>query len=64
MGLKIKLTRIKLNKKQKDVAEAIGVSQQYLSNLENGLLLNPSIDIMKKLAIELQTTPQELFFSE
>ena len=51
-----------LNLKQKDVAASVGITQQYLFSLEHGKAKNPSIDVMKKLAEVLETTPQELFF--
>lgn len=64
MGLKVKLRRIELGIKQKDLAEKIGVTQQHLGNLESGRCTNPSRDLMIKIAKELNTTVQELFFSE
>lgn len=64
MGIKLKLRRIQLGKKQKDVAKEIGISQQYLSNLENGLTNNPNIETMKKLSEVLNISVLELFFNE
>ena len=63
MNTKLKLRRIEINKKQKDIAKDVGISQQYLSNLENGVTNNPSLEIMKKLSKALNTTVQELFFN-
>lgn len=63
MNTKLKLRRIEINKKQKDVAKDVGISQQYLSNLENGITNNPSLEIMKKLSEVLNTTVQDLFFN-
>lgn len=64
MGLKIKMRRIELRIKQKDLASNIGVSQQYLGKLENGKVTNPSRDLMIKISKALNANVQELFFSE
>lgn len=62
MGLKIKIRRIELGMKQKDLAKKIGITPQYLMTIEQGKAKNPSITIMKNLADELESTVQELFF--
>ncbi|MFR0048489.1 MAG: helix-turn-helix transcriptional regulator [Clostridium butyricum] len=62
MALKLKIRRIELGKKQKDIAKEIGVSSQYLSNLENGFTKNPNLEIIKKLSKALNSTVEELFF--
>lgn len=62
--MNLKIRRIKMKKKQKEIAEQVGITQQYLANLENGRSKNPSRDLMIKLAVALDTTVQELFFSE
>lgn len=62
MVSKIKLRRVELQFKQKDVANQVGITPQYLMNLENGKAKNPSIEIMKKIALVLQSTEQEMFF--
>lgn len=62
--MNLKLRRIKMRKKQKEIAEQVGITQQYLANLENGKSKNPSRNLMIKLAKVLDTTVQELFFSE
>lgn len=59
---KLKLRRVALNLKQKEVAAKAGITNSYLFSLEHGKAKNPSIDVMKKLAAVLETTPQELFF--
>lgn len=64
MGLKIKLRRVELGIKQKDLASKLGISQQYLGSLEAGRCTNPSKKLMKKLAEALETDVQTLFFSE
>ena len=60
----IKYDIIKMKKKQKEIAQEVGITQQYLANLENGKSKNPSRDLMIKLAKALDTTVQELFFSD
>ncbi len=62
--MNLKIRRIKMKKKQKEIAEQVGITQQYLANLENGRSKNPSRCLMIKLADALETTVQELFFSE
>ena len=59
---RLKVRRAELNLKQKDVAAIAGISTQYLFQLEHGKAKNPSIPIMKNLAVALQSSPQELFF--
>lgn len=62
MKMKLKAQRVLLGLKQKDVALMAGISSHYLAALENGRAKNPSIEVMKKLAAILKSTPQELFF--
>lgn len=62
MGLNLKLRRISLGKKQKDIAKNVGITNQYLCKLESGKAKNPSREIMIKLAVELNSTVEELFF--
>lgn len=64
MVTKLKLLRVEMDIKQKDLAKKIGTTPQYLRLLEIGKAKNPSIDIMKKLAKALNTDVQTLFFSE
>ena len=64
MGLKLKIRRIEKGLKQGELAEKIGISRYYLSALERGKANNPSITIMKKISNILDTTVQELFFSD
>jgi putative transcriptional regulator len=63
-GLKLKLKRVEKGLKQYELAEAIGISRQYMQLLENGKAENPSIELMKKISKELDTPVQELFFTE
>ena len=60
----LKLKRISLRLKQKELAERVGICTQYLADLENGRAKNPSKNLMERLAAALDTTVQELFYSE
>lgn len=62
MVTKLKVRRIELGMKQKDVAEKAAITSQYLRNLETGRAKNPSIAVMKRLAKALECGVQELFF--
>ncbi|KXL52824.1 anaerobic benzoate catabolism transcriptional regulator [Anaerotignum neopropionicum] len=62
MVSKLKLKRIELGLKQKDVAKQVGITPQYLMNLENGKSKNPSIKVMKEISAILDCPVQELFF--
>lgn len=64
MGKRIKIARITLGMKQKELAEKVGISVFYMAALENGRAKNPSIELMKKLAEILGSTPQDLFFAD
>lgn len=64
MATPIKLKRIELGIKQKDLAKAVGITSQYMMNIENGKAKNPSIEIMRKIAFELKSSVQELFFEK
>ncbi len=62
MVTKIKIKRITMGIKQKELAKAVGITPQYMMYIENGKANNPSITIMKKIADELNSSVQELFF--
>lgn len=62
--MKIKLARIKLELTQKELAKKVGISHVTLSKIERGIYENLTFKTMKKLAKALDTTVQELFFSE
>lgn len=64
VGMKLKIARIKINKKQYEIAKAVGISSQYLRQLENGKADNPSKEVMMKLSEVLNTPVGELFFDE
>ena len=64
MGLKLKIKRIEKGLKQKDLANKVGVSQQYIGDLESGRSTNPTREVMIKISEALGVSVQELFFSE
>ena len=59
---KLKVRRVEMGLKQKELAKMVNISIPYMANLESGKAKNPSIEIMKRIAAALETTPQELFF--
>ncbi|WP_035051625.1 helix-turn-helix transcriptional regulator [Carnobacterium pleistocenium] len=62
MNINLKVARVKKNLTQKDLAKKVGVTNKYLSQIENGVSNNPSNDLMIRLAKELGCSVQELFF--
>lgn len=63
-SMKLKLKRIEKGIKQYELAEKVGISRYYLSSLERGKSKNPSNMLMLKLAQELDTSVEELFFDK
>jgi transcriptional regulator with XRE-family HTH domain len=55
------LRRIRLQKglSQEELAATSGVSQQYLSGLENGLR-NPTLELLHRIADALKSPPESL----
>lgn len=64
MRLNLKIARIRKGLKQREIAEQIGVTRDYIASLESGKIKNPSIDNMKKLSKALGVPVTELFFSD
>lgn len=62
--MKIKLARVKLGLTQKELAKKVGISHVTLSKIEKGNYENLTLRTMLKLAKALDTTVQELFFSD
>ena len=62
MTTNLKMRRVQLGLKQKDVAEQAGITSQYLLDLEKGKAKNPSNDLMWKLSQILNSSVDELFF--
>lgn len=61
---KIKALRVGQGIKAGEFAKRLGISREYLRQIENGNAKNPSRDIMIKIAAALNSTVQELFFSD
>jgi len=60
------LRKLRLQRKltQKGLSIKSGVSQAYINELENGKKINPSVFILSKLALALDTTVSELLDDE
>ena len=61
---KIKRYRKSKNMTLKDLSDRVGISVGYLSHLENGSRNNPSKEVMENIAIALESTIPEIFFSK
>lgn len=59
LGKRIAQRRIALGYKQNELAEKADLSNNYLSNIENGHSI-PSIVTLAKICIQLDTTPDML----
>ncbi|WP_346935287.1 helix-turn-helix transcriptional regulator [Clostridium sp.] len=56
----IKSTRLSKNISQNNLANALGISQGYLSKLENNTYTNISLELLFKIAEVLDICPLEL----
>ena len=61
---RIKALRVGKGIKAGDFANELGISREYLRLIENGKAKNPNIKLMKTIAILLDSTVEELFFSD
>ena len=59
LGQEIKKARIEQRMKQKDLQERTGLSQKYLSQIENDAV-DPRVSILKKIAQALQVSADRL----
>ncbi|WP_242830401.1 helix-turn-helix transcriptional regulator [Clostridium thermobutyricum] len=59
----MKSERVKQDIQQKDFAKELGITPQYLCLIEKGKV-EPRRDLMIKIAKALDTTVQELFFTD
>lgn len=59
LGLRIKKRRRELNLKQNELSEMLGISNNYLSNIENGHSI-PSLEVFSDICIKLKITPDLL----
>lgn len=60
MGKKIRLARVKKDMAINELAKKVGVTPQYISDIERGRAKNPSIKLLKKIAEELEVTISQL----
>lgn len=58
IGTRIAQRRKQLGLKQSEVEEAADIGFKYLSNIERGISI-PSIEVIMRLALALDTTPDE-----
>ena len=63
MKNKIKETREKIGMSQEQLSKESNVSRTIISGLENGTLENTTSLTMEKIAIALNKTIEQLFFS-
>lgn len=63
LGEILKATRLKLNKKLREVEEMTGVSNAYLSQLENDKIKSPSANTLYKLASAYNVELDELLYA-
>ena len=61
---KIKKYRKEMGMRLKDMADKSDISIGYLSHLENGSRVNPSREVMEKIATTLNKSIPEVFFEE
>lgn len=61
---KIRALRVGQGIKATQFAEDLGISREYLRQIENGMAKNPNLELIKKMSKLLNSTPQELFFGE
>ena len=59
---KLKIARFQLEMSQKQLADKVGITPQYLGKLENGKASNPSKKLMEALAEVLESNVCELFY--
>lgn len=59
LGLRIKKRRRELGLKQNELSEMMGISNNYLSNIENGHSI-PSLEVFSDICIKLKITPDLL----
>ncbi len=60
LAKRLLLARKDLDWKQLDLADRSGISRQYISDLETGRIVNPTIDVIAALAAALDIPPAHL----
>ncbi len=64
LGKKMKLLRVEKDMSTMDLAKLTGLSQGYISNIENNAEMNPTISTIVKLAKALNVDPGDLVSDE
>ncbi len=64
LGKKMKLLRVEREMSTMDVAKLTGLSQGYISNIENNAEMNPTVSTIVKLAKALNVDPGDLVSDE
>ena len=59
LGTRIKKRRRELDLKQNELADMLGISNNYLSNIENGHSI-PSLEVFSDICVKLKITPDML----
>lgn len=60
VGVKIKILREKKGYSINELSEKAGVSKSYLSYIERGIQMNPSLQVLSKVAKTLEINVEEL----
>ncbi len=60
LGARIKAVRKERGWSQEQLAERVGISTQYVSNIERGKE-NPTLDLLLRVAQALKVSPAEIF---
>ena len=50
-----------MNKSRTELANAVGVTESYIAKLENGVITNPTLVVLKGLSKALNVSPLEFF---
>lgn len=61
--MKNTLKKLRGTKKQKEIAENIGITTSYYGMIETGIR-NPSLDVAKKLSNYFNVPTDKIFFAE
>lgn len=61
---KVKLKRLDAGLTQAELCKQVKTSPRKIVAIERGEIGNTSLDLMKRIAAALDTTVQDLFFSE
>lgn len=60
LGTEIKITRLRQELKSKELAERLGITKAYMSEIENDKASGLTLDLFVRLCEALETTPNNL----